>query len=127
VRTITQPPDPWGPLTGVRGRYAFVRPNGRRVPGWEDTNITQLAGDIGVSLRYLLGVMCGQRNCTLALLQQVARALGITLSELTNRMECAYRACHRVCWHRTKLNSAGCAANAGRSRRRHILRVGING
>lgn len=90
MRTITQPPDPWGPLTGVPGRYAFTRPNGRRVPGWEDTNVTKLAGDIGISLRYLLGVLCGQRNCTLALLQSVARALGITLSELTTRMERAY-------------------------------------
>ena len=91
MRTIAQPPDPWGPLTGTRGRYAFTRPNGRRVPGWEDTNVTQLAGDIGVSLRYLLGVLCGQRNCTLALLQRVARALGITPSELLMRMEHAFK------------------------------------
>jgi transcriptional regulator with XRE-family HTH domain len=62
------------------------------VPGWESVNVTLLAHDLSISFRYLLAVLTGQRNCTLSLLQQVARALGITLTELINRMEAAYYA-----------------------------------
>lgn len=90
MHTIEAPPAPWGPPTAPEGRYIPTRPNGKRVLGWEDTNITLLAGDIQVSFRYLLAVLTGQRNCTLALLQQVAAALGITLTALITRMESAY-------------------------------------
>jgi transcriptional regulator with XRE-family HTH domain len=61
------------------------------VYGWEDINITLLASDLGISFRHLLAVLRGQRNCTLALLQKVAQALGITLTELIQRMENSYR------------------------------------
>jgi transcriptional regulator with XRE-family HTH domain len=53
-------------------------------------NFTALARDVGVSFRYLLAVLTGQRNCTLNLLQRTAHALGITLIELLTRMEKAY-------------------------------------
>ncbi len=46
---------------------------------------------MGVSFRYLLAVLCGQRNCTLALLQQAAQALGLELTALIDRMERAYK------------------------------------
>jgi hypothetical protein len=46
---------------------------------------------MGVSFRYLLAVLCGQRNCTLALLQQAAATLGIELTALITRMERAYK------------------------------------
>lgn len=52
--------------------------------------MTLLADEIGVSFRYLLGVLQGQRNCTLALLQRTAQALGISLIDLITRMEHAY-------------------------------------
>jgi hypothetical protein len=90
MHTIAPPDDRWGPLVGAPGRYAPTRPNGKRVPGWEDVNITLLASDMGVSFRYLLAVLCGQRNCTLSLLQQTARTLGLELSVLISRMEKAY-------------------------------------
>ncbi len=89
--TVRTPEAPWGAHSQAAGQYAPTRPNGHRVPGWEDTNITALAADVGVSFRYLLAVLCGQRNCTLALLQHTARALGITLTELITRMEKAYQ------------------------------------
>ena len=86
-----QIPAPWGVSRKQPGHYAPTRPNGKRVQGWEDVNITALAADIHVSFRYLLAVLCGQRNCTLALLQATAQALGITLTALIERMEAAYR------------------------------------
>jgi len=52
--------------------------------------VTLLAGEVGVSFRYLLGVLQGQRNCTLALLQRTAQALGVSLVELITRIERAY-------------------------------------
>ncbi len=90
MHTIAPPPIPWGAPLAAQGRYAPTRPNGKRVPGWEDVNITLLASDLGISFRYLLAVLCGQRNCTLALLQQASQALGITLPDLIVRMERAY-------------------------------------
>lgn len=91
MHTITAPTDPWGPAVTATGRYIPTRPNGKRVPGWEDVNITLLASDMGVSFRYLLAVLCGQRNCTLALLQRAARFLGVELTTLIDRMERAYK------------------------------------
>lgn len=73
-------------------RYYPRRPNGKRVPGWEDCNITLLADDMGVSYRYLLGVLTGRRNSTLAVLQAAANCLRITLPRLIERMEIACRA-----------------------------------
>lgn len=87
--TVSQPEHPWGTAT-QEGCYVQTHLRGRRVPGWEDVNITRLAADIGVSFRYLLAVLGGQRNCTLALLQATAQALGIPLTELILRMEKAY-------------------------------------
>jgi hypothetical protein len=89
--TVKTPAQPWEVPAAPNTSYAPTRPNGKRVPGWEDVNITALAADIRVSFRYLLAVLCGQRNCTLALLQQTAQALGISLVELIERMETAYR------------------------------------
>jgi transcriptional regulator with XRE-family HTH domain len=79
-----------GPVKPV-GYYAPTRPQGKRVFGWEDVNITLLASDLGVSFRHLLAVLRGQRNCTLSLLQKVAQALNITLTELIQKMENSYR------------------------------------
>jgi transcriptional regulator with XRE-family HTH domain len=79
-----------GPVRPV-GYYAPTRPQGKRVYGWEDVNITLLAGDLGISFRHLLAVLRGQRNCTLSLLQKVAQALNIALPELITRMERSYR------------------------------------
>ncbi len=90
MHTIAPPAIPWGAPLAAPGRYAPTRPNGKRVPGWEDINVTLLASDLGISFRYLLGVLCGQRNCTLALLQQTAQALGSPLPDLLIRMERAY-------------------------------------
>lgn len=90
MHTIAPPAVPWGAPLGTRGRYAPTRPNGKRVPGWEDTNVTLLASDLGISFRYLLAVLSGQRNCTLALLQQAAQALALPLPDLITRMERAY-------------------------------------
>ena len=89
--TVTQPEQPWGPVSVPEGRYSQTRLRGRRVPGWEDINVTRLAQDVGVSFRYLLAVLGGQRNCTLALLQATALALGISLPDLLTRMERAYK------------------------------------
>jgi hypothetical protein len=61
------------------------------VLGWEDTNVTQLAFDVDISFRYLLGVLTGQRNCTLALLAHVAHALGQDLATLVTRIQTAHR------------------------------------
>ena len=80
------------PVTGTPGRYAPTRPNGKRVPGWEDTNVTALAQDMGVSYRYLLGVLVGSRNTTLSLLQNAAGHLGMPVSALVERLEQAQRA-----------------------------------
>src|SRR4051812_13472772 len=90
MHTIAPPQVLWGAPLAVPGRYAPNRPNGKRVPGWEDVNISHLATDTDISFRYLLAVLCGQRNCTLALLQTISQALGITLTELITRMERAY-------------------------------------
>lgn len=75
---------------GSPGKYAPNRPNGKRIPGWEDINVTLLAADLGISFRYLLAVLRGERNCTLALLQQTSQAIGIPITELLTRMERAY-------------------------------------
>lgn len=92
MHTVPAPENRWGPLVIKQpGRYEPTRPNGKRVPGWEDVNITLLASDMGVSFRYLLAVLCGQRNCTLSLLQQAAHHLGVELSVLVERIEKAYR------------------------------------
>lgn len=90
MRTVPLPDQPWARIDVAPGRFAPTRTNGKRTPGWEDLNVTLLADEIGVSFRYLLGVLQGQRNCTLALLQRVAQALGISLNDLINRMEHAY-------------------------------------
>src|ERR1700741_3804236 len=91
MHTIAPPSAPWERVQTTQGRYAPTRPNGKRVPGWEDINVTLLASDMGVSFRYLLAVLCGQRNCTLALLQRTSIALGIELTDLITRMERAYK------------------------------------
>lgn len=91
MHTVDAPNDRWGPLVSQPERYTPTRPNGKRVPGWEDVNITLLACDMGVSFRYLLAVLCGQRNCTLSLLQKTAHALGIRVSVLVDRIEAAYK------------------------------------
>lgn len=91
MHTIAAPVPPWGAPLGEPGRYRPTRPNGKRIPGWEDVNVTLLANDLKISFRYLLAVLCGQRNCTLALLQQTAQALGLPLPELITRMERAYQ------------------------------------
>jgi transcriptional regulator with XRE-family HTH domain len=75
----------------VPQKYRPSSNRGKRVPGWEDTNITTLALDMGVSYRYLLGVLTGQRNTTLAMLQSAANCLGIGLPALVARMEQACR------------------------------------
>lgn len=90
MHTIAPPVPPWGAPLSAPGRYAPTRANGKRIPGWEDVNVTLLAQDLHISFRYLLAVLCGQRNCTLALLQQTAQALGLPLPELITRMERAY-------------------------------------
>lgn len=90
MRTIAPPPVLWGAPLAAPGRFTPNRRNGKRVPGWEDVSIKHLAIDTGISFRYLLAVLCGQRNCTLALLQTISQALGITLPELITRMERAY-------------------------------------
>lgn len=90
MHTITPPVPAWGPPSTSTDKYKPTRRNGKRVPGWEDCNITLLAHDLGISFRYLLAVLCGQRNCTLALLQQTAQALGLPLPEVITRMERAY-------------------------------------
>jgi len=72
-------------------RYQPNRPNGKRVSGWENLNITALAYDMGVSYRFLLGVLTGQRNSTLAMLQHAARCLRVTLPSLVEQMEYACR------------------------------------
>ncbi len=91
MHTIAPPQVLWGaPLTPT-DRYVPNRPNGKRVPGWEDVNVSRLATDTGISFRYLLAVLCGQRNCTLALLQTISQSLGITLTDLITRMERAYK------------------------------------
>ncbi len=90
MHTIPAPVPPWGAPLSEPGKYKPTRPNGKRIPGWEDCNVTLLAQDLHVSFRYLLAVLCGQRNCTLALLQQTAQALGLPLPELITRMERAY-------------------------------------
>lgn len=89
--TIEAPPERWGAVLPAAKSYAPTRPNGKRVPGWEDVNITSLAADMGVSFRYLLGVLSGQRNCTLALLQRAALMLGMELPILVARMEKAHQ------------------------------------
>ena len=90
MRTVPLPDQPWGDIETAPGRFTPTRTNGKRVPGWEDTNVTVLADEIGVSFRYLLGVLQGQRNCTLALLQRTAQVLGISLIDLITRIESAY-------------------------------------
>lgn len=75
----------------VAWRYAPRRPNGKRVAGWEDCNITLLADDMRVSYRYLLGVLTGQRNSTLVVLQNAANYLQMPLPRLIERMERACR------------------------------------
>jgi transcriptional regulator with XRE-family HTH domain len=97
MKTVPPLKRPWGDADSPsqpQGCYLPTRPNGKRVPGWSDVNVTQLAGDIGVSFRYLLGVLSGRRNCTLNLLRQTAQALGISLTVLIERIElaCALRA-----------------------------------
>lgn len=68
-------------------RYLPRRPNGKRVPGWEDVNITLLASDMEVSYRFLLGVLTGHRNTTILMLQNAASCLEISLAQLIERME----------------------------------------
>lgn len=88
VRTISAPP--WAETTFQEpGRY---KPpvNGKRVLGWADTNITLLASDLGVSYTYLLGILKGERNCTLGLLRKAAIALGLPVQELITRIERSY-------------------------------------
>lgn len=46
---------------------------------------------MGVSFRFLLAVLCGQRNCTLSLLQRTAHALGIRAAVLIDKIEAAYK------------------------------------
>lgn len=91
MHTIQPPSEFWG-LLPESARFAKYPPriNGKKIPGWTDVNISLLARDMGVSYRYLLAVLCGQRNCTLALLQKTAQALGIELTTLIDRMERAY-------------------------------------
>ena len=90
MHTIPVPEHPWGAIEPALPKFLPKRAAGKRVPGWEDVNVTRLASEIGVSFRYLLAVLCGQRNCTLALLQRTAQALGISLVALIDRMEHAY-------------------------------------
>ena len=69
------------------GYYFPTTSAGRRTEGWEDINVTHLAADAGVSLRYLLGVLKGQRNCTFRLLQELARLLRWPTAVLVDRIE----------------------------------------
>lgn len=71
--------------------YRPTRPNGKRVPGWDDVNITRLASDMGISYRFLLGVLTGQRNSTLSLLQRAAQFLDMPVTQLIERMDRAAR------------------------------------
>jgi transcriptional regulator with XRE-family HTH domain len=90
VHTISAPAEAWRDHPPKPNQRYQTR-LGRRVLGWEDTNISLLATDVGVSFHYLLAVLRGERNCTLALLQRTALALGIELTELITRMEKSYR------------------------------------
>jgi transcriptional regulator with XRE-family HTH domain len=91
MRTVAPPLNPWQNQTrNAKGNYP-VLPHGVKAPGWEDTNITRLAEDLGISFRYLLAVLKGQKNCSLSLLQSVANALGVELETLITRIRRAYQ------------------------------------
>jgi len=60
---------------------------GRKSEDWGDVNVALLAEDIGVSYRYVLAVLKGQRNCTFGLLKKIARALGVETGHLVHRIE----------------------------------------
>lgn len=118
MHTIDAPAERWGPpITAPTDRYLPSRPNGKRVPGWEDVNVTLLAADMGCSFRYLLAVLWGQRNCTLSLLQRVAKTLGIELTEVVTRMEKA---------HRLRMEAAAHPPDKSEKRRERSVRRAIS-
>lgn len=79
----------WGKGTATPGEYARRSGGGRSIPGWEDVDVKRLAAGIGVHYRFLLYVLSGKRNCTLALLLRIARHLGIPPGDLVARIESA--------------------------------------
>lgn len=91
MQTLSPPSDPWSGPVQPPGRYVPARPQGKRILGWEDVNVSLLAADVGVSFRHLLGALRGERNCTLSLLQRTAQLLGIDVADLIRRMERSYR------------------------------------
>lgn len=80
----------WGAGTAVPGEYARRRGVRRSTPGWEDVDLKRLAAGTGVHYRFLLNVLSGKRNCTLAFLLRVARHLSISPGNLVNRIEEAW-------------------------------------
>lgn len=61
--------------------------NRRNVPGWEGVNLALLARDVGVSGQYLRDVLCGRREGSVRLVDEVAQKLGWDFSVLVRWME----------------------------------------
>jgi XRE family aerobic/anaerobic benzoate catabolism transcriptional regulator len=97
-----------------------------------------LARDSGVSERYLAQLEAGQGNISIALLRQVAQAMGVRLSdlvreggdppvELTLLAETLERLAPKELGEARRLLTEHFAPEAGRGRRRRIALVGLRG
>ena len=65
-------------------RFKHAGSGGRRVPGWEQWNVTALARDIGVRPEYLARVLTGRGESmgSMRLLKEIAVRVGVTVGEL---------------------------------------------